>query len=128
MKKIDKTVLKETRYIALWVVIFSVLTQAVFLIIGKWDYTVLLGNILSASVAVINFLLMGISVQNAVDKEEKDARTVMKISQLYRNLLLLGTAVLGIVLTCFNSWTVIIPLFFPRIAISIRPLFDKKKS
>ena len=128
MKKIDETVLRETRYIALWVLIFSVLTQAVFLIIGKWDYTVLLGNILSASVAVINFLLMGISVQNAVGKEEKDARTVMKISQLYRNLLLLGTAVLGIVLTCFNSWTVIIPLFFPRIAISIRPLFDKKKS
>ena len=128
MKKIDETVLRETRYIALWVLIFSVLTQAVFLIIGKWDYTVLLGNILSASVAVINFLLMGISVQNAVGKEEKDARTVMKISQLYRNLLLLGTAILGMVLACFNSWTVIIPLFFPRIAISIRPLFDKKKS
>lgn len=128
MKKIDETVLRETRYIALWVLIFSVLTQAVFLIIGKWDYTVLLGNILSASVAVINFLLMGISVQNAVGKDEKDARTVMRISQLYRNLLLLGTAVLGIVLNCFNSWTVIIPLFFPRIAISIRPLFDKKKS
>lgn len=54
MKKVDKTVLRETGYIALFVILLSVLMQAVFLIIGKWDYTVLLGNLLSAA-AVGNF-------------------------------------------------------------------------
>ena len=46
-KKIDPTVLKETGYIAAWVLVFSALTQAIFLMIGKWDITVLLGNLLS---------------------------------------------------------------------------------
>ena len=49
MKRIDQTVLTETGYIAVWEVIFSVLMQAVFLIAGIWDYTVLLGNLLGAA-------------------------------------------------------------------------------
>lgn len=128
MNKIDETVKKETAYIALWVLILSVLTQAVFLIIGKWDYTVLLGNLLSGSAAVLNFFLMGISLQKALGKEEKDAQNAMKLSRTYRNLFLLVVTVLGVTLPWFNLWTVLLPLLFPRIAIVFRPLFDKKQS
>ena len=67
MKKIDETVLKETKYIAAWIFIFSVLMQAVFLVICEWNYTVLLGNILSAVFSVLNFFLMGLTVQKALD-------------------------------------------------------------
>ena len=41
MKKLDATVRQETKYIAVWVLLFSAVMEAVFLIIGKWDYTVL---------------------------------------------------------------------------------------
>ena len=34
--------------------------------------------------------------------------------------------VIGVVFSCFNNWTVFIPVIFPRIAIAIRPLFNKK--
>ncbi len=125
MKKIDSAILKETRYIATWVLIFSLLTEAVFLIIGKWDYTVLLGNLLGAAAAILNFFLMGLSVQKAVNKEEKEAKTVMKVSMIYRNLLLLVIAIVGILLPIFSTWTVIIPLLFPRIAIALSPLVRK---
>ncbi len=128
MKRIDPTVRKETRYIAVWMLIFSVLMQAIFLIIGKWDYTVLLGNFLSATVSVLNFFLMGLTVQNALEKDEKDAKNALKLSQTYRTLLLLAVAILGAVLPCFNLWTVLIPMLFPRIAIALRPLFDRKQS
>ena len=37
MNKIDKTVLKETKYIACWVLFLSMIAEAVFLIIGKWN-------------------------------------------------------------------------------------------
>ena len=126
MKKIDPTVWRETKYIGAWVLILSALLQAVFLVIGQWDYTVLLGNLLSAPVAVLNFLLMGITVQSAVLKDEKEAKTAMKASQLYRNFLILVSCIVGIVLPCFSTWTVIIPIFFPRIAFAFRPLFDKE--
>ena len=119
MKKIDETVLKETKFIALSVLILSALMEAVFLIIGKWDITVLFGNILGGGFAVFNFFLMGLTVQKAVTLEEKEAKNSVKVSQLYRNFMLLAVAALGAGLSCFNTWAAIIPLFFPRIAIAV---------
>lgn len=128
MQKIDKVVLKETAYIAVWTAIFSAITQAVFLIIGKWNYTVLLGNLLSGSAVILNFLIMGITVQNAVNKEEKEAKQSMRLSNMLRTLFLFVVVVVGVLLKqCFSIWTVLIPLFFPRIAIAFRPLWDRKK-
>lgn len=128
MKKMDATVRKETGYIAIWVFLLSVLTQAFFLVIGKWDYTVLLGNLLSGVAVTFNFLLIGLTVQRALQKEEKDAKNFMKLSQTYRFLFLAIVLILGAVLPCFSIWTVMIPLLFPRIAIAFRQLFDKKLS
>ncbi len=126
MEKTDAIVLKETKYIALWVLIFSLLMQAVFLVIGRWHYSVLLGNLLSGFFGVLNFLLMGRTIQKALGKEEKEARTIMKVSQIYRNFMILVVTAVGVLLSCFNTVAVIVPVFFPRIAIAIRPLFKKK--
>lgn len=125
MQTIDKVVLKETKYITAWVLILSAVMQAVFLVIGKWDYTVLLGNVLGGVVVVLNFLGMGITVQSAVQKEEKEAKQAMKVSNAVRMLGMFVALVLGIVLDVFNTWTVIIPLFFPRLIVTVRPLWDK---
>lgn len=125
MKKIDPAVLKETRYIAVWVVVLSAVMQAVFLVIGAWDYTVLLGNILSGLAGVLNFFLMGLAVQAAVLKEEKDAATTMKASQSLRMVLLFAVAAVGALLPCFDTIAVLIPFFFPRVAVALRPRFDK---
>lgn len=128
MAKIDGVVAKETRYIAGITIILSILMEAVFLIIGMWSYKVLIGNILGAAVAVVNFLLMGITVQNAVQKDEKDAAALMKVSQMLRNLMLLITALLAFLLPFINPAAAIIPLFFPRIAILLIPVRDRKIS
>ncbi len=125
LRKLDPAVKQETQYIACWVMIFSVLMQAVFLLLGHWDYTVLLGNVLSASAAILNFLLLGITVQRAVAKDEKDARALIKFSQTYRLLGLLAIAVIGFVVPVFHTVAVLIPLLFPRVAIAFRPLFKK---
>lgn len=127
MLKINDTVKRETLYILAFVVTFSVLMQAVFLILTKWDYTVILGNLLSGFFAVLNFLLMGIGVQISVEKEEIDAKKTIKISHTYRSIMLFLVIVLGVALPCFNTLASIIPHFFPRIAIMLRPLFDKRK-
>ena len=127
MRKIDPTVLKETGYIAIMVFIFSLLLQSVFLIIGKWDYTVLTGNLLGFVAAVGNFFLMGLSVQSSLGKEEKDAKNLMKLSQSLRLLLIFVIALIGYLVPVFNTIAVLIPLLFPRIAVALRPVFMKKK-
>ena len=127
-EKVDKTVMKETLYISVWVLILSAVTQAVFLVIGKWSLSVLFGNLLSGVTGILNFFLMGLTVQAAVIKDEKKAALSMKVSQILRMLLIFAVAAVGVLLDCFNTVTVILPLFFPRIAISFRPLFNKKKN
>ncbi len=125
MKTVDPAVKRETRYIALWVLVFSAVMQAVFLILNKWDYTVLLGNTLSGIAAVANFFLMGLAVQSAVLKDEKDAATAMKASQSMRMFMLFAVAAVGVLLPCFNTVAVLVPFFFPRVAVALRPHFDK---
>ena len=127
MRKIDKTIAKETLFISAWVLIFSTLMQAVFLIIGKWDYTVLLGNVLSSVCSILNFLFLGLTLQKAMaSNDEKYVKNMMRLSQALRLLLVLCVAVLGATLPCFNLWATLIPIFFVRIAILFRPAFDKK--
>ncbi len=124
MTKIDDTVRRETVYIAVWVVILSVILQAVFLVVGQWSFGVLVSNFLSAAAAIANFLLMGITIQKAVNKEQKDAAQMMKFSQSGRMFMQFAAAAVGVLF--FNPITAIVPLFFPRIAIVFRPFIGKK--
>lgn len=129
MAKIDKTVKKETIYIAAFVVILSMLLESVFLILHKWDYTVLLGNLMGAVGAVLNFFLMGLTVQKAVLLDEDAAKTKIKLSQMLRMLMLVAFAV---VVCVFDKYFSLIPfvvtLLFPRIAIFFRPYINKKNN
>lgn len=128
MKKIDRTVLTETGYIALSVLILSALMQAVFLAVGAWDGAVLLGNLLGGAAAITNFFLMGLTVQAATAKDEKSAKAAMRSSQSLRTVFLFAAAALGVLLPCFDTIASLLPLFFPRIAISFRPLVGRKKA
>ncbi|MBQ6897370.1 MAG: hypothetical protein IJN70_00195 [Clostridia bacterium] len=127
MKKIDSTVLKETAFVASVTFILSVLLQAVFLVAGKWDYTVLLGNVLGAAAGIGNFFLMGLTVQSSLGLEVKDAKSRMKLSQMLRTLLMFAVAVVGYLVPVFNLITVVIPFLFPRIAVTVRAIMIKKQ-
>lgn len=125
MKKIESVIKKETVYIALWTLVLSVLMQAVFLVVGKWDFKVITGNLLGGGAAVLNFFLMCLGVQSAVEKDERDAKSMIRMSQSLRMFLLLAIAAFGAAFPFFNTWAVLISLFFPRIAIVFRPRFNK---
>lgn len=127
MKKIDPVVLKETKYIFAFSLVLSVLMQSVFLIVGKWDYTVLAGNVLGLAASTGNFFLMGLTVQKSLSKKEDDAKSFMKLSQKMRMLMLFVVAMLGYLIPFLKTIAVIIPYVFPRIAIMLRPVFNKKE-
>ena len=127
MIKANDTIKKETKYIAYFCLILSVLMQAVFVLLKRWDYTVILGNLLSYALAVLNFYFMGISVQKALTKEQSDARKTMKASQSLRSFGIFIAVMIGVVLPYFNTVSVILPVFFPRVAVSFRPLFKEKE-
>ena len=127
MKQIDPAVRKETQYVSLFVLILSALMESVFLMLRRWSLSVLFGNLLGASVAILNFFLMGLTVQKAVGKDPKEARDAVKASQRYRLLLQLIPIVLSLALSAFfHPVCAILPLFFPRVAFALFPLVRRK--
>ncbi len=127
MKKIDRIVLRETLFVAAGSALLSILMNAVFLVIGKWDLTVLFGTLLGYAASVLNFFLMGITVQNSVGKEEKTIKTTVRFSMVFRELLMLGIAVAAYFLKgVFNIIPLLIAYFFPRIVVMFRPKFKLK--
>ena len=66
--KVQPAVRQETAKIALGTGILTVLMIAVFLIIRRFDWTVLTGALLGCGAAVGNFFLMALTVQKAADE------------------------------------------------------------
>lgn len=125
MGRIDKTVLNETRFIAVFSFLLSILMQSVFLVAGMWNYRVVLGNVLTLFAGILNFFLMGLTVQKAVEKDEQDAKSLMKLSGNLRLWGMFVVLLIGILIPVFDTVAVIIPVFFPRISVFIRKLFLK---
>ena len=123
--KLDPTVKQETGYIFAVSALCSMLMQAVFLIVGYWDVTVLFGNVIGLAAAVGNFLLLGITVQTALGKDVEDAKKRMKLSQTARTFLLFLIALVGYLLPFVNTRSLVIPYLFPRLAIALLPFVRK---
>lgn len=133
--KIDRTVKKETLYICAGMIIMSALMEAVFLVIEKWSIGVLFSNLLIGAAMVLNFFLMGLTVQKAVSYgDENKAKNLMKISQGLRFLAMAGIIAVGALLSDirgkapFSFWALIPPLFFNRITMMIRGFMIKKEA
>ena len=124
MKKIDKIILRETLFVAEGCAVLCALMNSVFLVIGKWDLTVLFGTLLGYTASVGNFFLMGLTVQGSIGKEEKEIKTRMRLSLLLREMLLFGIALGAYFMKgVFNIIPLVITYIFPRIVIMFRPRF-----
>ena len=123
----DPAVKKETGYITVWVLLLSLLMEAVFLIIRQWDLSVLFGNLGGAVLAVVNFFLLAFVVSRAVDKgKPEEAAQRVKATATLR---LIGVGALcALLIGVFktNVFATLIPLLFPRVAIAFRPMLDRK--
>lgn len=126
--KASETVRKNTLRIALGSAVLSLLEQAVFLVIGKWDITVLCGNTLIACAGVLNFYLLGKTLDKAMTRDEKDSATMVRGSQSLRLLMMAGFLALGALLPdVFNLWSLLPPIFFNRITIFVYTFISGKK-
>lgn len=62
-----KIPMRETVFLAIGEIVVSVLTVAVYLILQKFNYTVVTGVLLGSAVSVLNFIILSISVNRALD-------------------------------------------------------------
>ena len=125
MKKCGQAVIKSTQTVGIWTLILSAVLQAVYLIAGIWSYKVLCGNLLTGFFAVFNFFLMAVYIDKATQKDEKDAKMMVKASQSLRMIMLF--AAVGVGVYFFDIWASIIPVFFPTVSILLQSFLGKNK-
>lgn len=91
------------------------------------DYTVFLGGICGGAVAVLNFFLMGLTVQKvAASTDEDAARMKMKASYSQRMLLQMLWVIVAIAAPCFQFAAGIAPLLFPSLGIKLAGIIHNK--
>lgn len=130
---IQPAVKKETKKVAVSTLAGVVIMWAVCIVLHMSfpekvpvDYTLFLGGICGGGIAVLNFFLMGLTVQSAVAaKDEDTARAKIKSSYSQRRMLQLIWIVTAIVAPCFWFVAGILPLFFPGIGIKIASILKK---
>ncbi|MBR2764371.1 MAG: ATP synthase subunit I [Blautia sp.] len=118
---------QETRKVAIYVIVGVVLMWAGFAVGHRvdpqripFDYTVLLGGLGGGTVAVLNFLLMGMTVQKVASSEDEQlARSMMRASYSRRMMMQMLWVVAAIVAPCFQFVAGLLPLLFPGAGIRL---------
>lgn len=91
-----------------------------------FDYTVILAGIGGGMIAVLNFFMMGLTVQKVVsDTDEDRAKMRMKSSYSQRTMMQMLWVIVAILVPCFHFVAGIVPLLFPGIGIKILGIMKK---
>lgn len=87
------------------------------------DYSLPIGAVYGIILSALNFFVMGKSAQAALQKgSSKSAQTYMNIMYCVRYLGLFGLLTVAAIVPFINLIAAAIPLFFVRIAITIREI------
>ena len=119
--KISPAIKKETGHIALGVLIGDVVMLAVFLLLKRMDYTVILGALLGSAAAVLNFLFMGLDCQKAMNDPDR-AQLIVRRSYSRRMLGMVIVMIIGFSAPCFHVVAVVLPFLMPSITIKVMQL------
>ena len=107
-------------YFALLVVLFFA---------GGFDYSLFLGGIWGNLVGVGNFWLLGKSAESALRRRDaKSARTYMNTMYCIRYLGIFLAMTVAAILPFISVITAAVPLFFPRIVITLKTLWETRSS
>ncbi|MBP5152313.1 MAG: hypothetical protein ILP13_05300 [Lachnospiraceae bacterium] len=133
---VQPAVKKETLKVLLYTVIGTLLMWIVLFILNRFvipdsvpfDYTVFLAGACGCAVAVLNFFIMGLTVQKvAATDDEKRAASIMRLSMTYRSFFQIFWIAAAILAPCFYWIAGVAPLLFPSFGIKIAGIFGPKK-
>lgn len=148
MLKLQPAVKQDTLRIAAGTACLACVMMLVFLMIGRFDLTVLLGTLLGSATAVGNFFFMALTIQKAVesmkdapapapqepaDPDDPDgepadappsalsqaARQRVQLSYSLRMLAIIAVGIIALTVDVFHPIATLLPLLFPRIVIFV---------
>ncbi len=120
---------QELRSMRPWLLAINAMYFAVLLLLFftcGFDYSLLIGGVLGNFVGVGNFWLMGISAENSLRRNSKSAQRYMNTLYCVRYLGLFLTMTAAGILPFIDLISAAVPLFFPRIAITVKSLWETR--
>lgn len=121
--KLDPVLKKETFFMTIGCAICTAVMAIIFISIGKFDYTVLIGLAIGLVLSIGNYFLMGFTLTIALQNDEIVAKRKMQRSYVVRSVLMLVIMAGSIVLDFINWIPVVAAVFYPRIVILIRGIY-----
>ena len=138
--KPDSSVRRETARVAIGVFLLVAVMLAVYAIIGRFRLRVLLGGVYTGVLCVVNFFVMGLTVQSvtsrAAEKERSEEELAeltaqmknrMKLSYNLRMIALFALIVIGIAVFGFDPLATILPILFPTVVIRLLQIAESRK-
>ncbi len=129
--KFDAEVKHEIKKIAIGSLVCTLIVIAVFAVIGRFDYTVLIGGAVGFFAAFLNFYCMSVSVVRALETgDEVAAKLKLRSSYITRTIGLVIVIAASIAVDFINFVPVLLSVFYPRITITacnIWSTYIKKK-
>lgn len=91
-----------------------------------FDYTVFLGGICGSVIAILNFFLMALTVQNVASMEDRDKAAKLMRGSYSKRLMLQCLWIVAVIFApCFQLFAGILPLLFPSTGLKVYGLFRK---
>ena len=115
--------LEELRRLRWELLVCNLLLLGGLLLLGRDLVPVLLGMALGNSAAAAHFVLTGIAAEEAVQLPPDQARRKMASSYFSRMLMLALVLAAGLVISWFDPISVVFPLFFVKISLTVGYIF-----
>lgn len=120
MHKFDSVVKKQFEKVAGLNFVLTVIENIVFLVLGKWDYKVLLGSLWGFMIACVYFYLISANVTKALKNEDPEiASKYIRATYTERMLVMAAGIIVAFKASVFNWIAALIPLLFTRFSITL---------
>ena len=125
----DPEVKKEIKFMALGCAVCAAVVMLIFACVGKFELSVLWGSLIGYVLAVGNFILMSYGVIKALETgDEAAAKLKMRSSYIWRTIIMLAVMALSLVYDAIHWVPVLVSVFYPRIIITARGIFNNIKA
>jgi len=111
------TTLRETIKLLKGIIVLDIIFIAIIYILGKFDIPMLQGILIGSVYALLNFRLIAVSLNRAVQMSPGRAQIFASISYMGRLALTAAIILAAIKVDYINAFGVIVPMFFPKIII-----------
>ena len=138
--KPESAVRRETVRVAAGVFALVAAMLIVYAIAGKFSAPVLLGGVYTGLLTVVNFFIMGLTVQGVTNRAAERERTEqeladltlemknrMKLSYNIRMIALFALLVVGIAVFKFDPLATILPVVFPTVVIRVLQIMEARR-